>query len=98
MEGAVMFKVTVRYFNLIGDSLGKKSEVISLEEHSTFQDLVKALLEMYGDKLRELLLDEDGSLLPHIRVFINDGIMNPQLGEALKEGDEVSFFVAVVGG
>ncbi|MEW6623353.1 MAG: MoaD/ThiS family protein [Bacillota bacterium] len=93
-----MFKVTVRYFNLIGDSLGKKSEVISLEEHSTFQDLVKALLEMYGDKLRELLLDEDGSLLPHIRVFINDGIMNPQLGEALKEGDEVSFFVAVVGG
>jgi len=88
----------VKYFNLIGDSLGKKIDLLDLEDESTVQDLIEYLSKKYGEKFNYLVLDESGNIHPHIRLFINNQVTNPQVKQKLNEGDTVSFFIAIIGG
>lgn len=66
-------------------------------------DTVRAVLQSVFEtnpKLRSYLLDDQGRLRQHVRVFINDRVAGDRIGltDPVSESDEVHVFQALSGG
>lgn len=70
-------KVKVAYLSILRDATGVKEEVLELEEGSTVEDLVQALVAKYGERVRSLISDSD----------VEQGVMITLNGELLSKAD-----------
>lgn len=68
-------------------------------EGSTVEDVLRGLGDRYP-RFRKATLDGDGTLRPHITLFLNSmQIMgNSKLGTDVAEGDEIAVISAIAGG
>ncbi|MDY7040495.1 MAG: MoaD/ThiS family protein [Chloroflexota bacterium] len=90
--------VTLRYYNIIKDAVGRASETLELPAGTTPTDVIVSLCQRYPH-LRSIALRPDGRLAPHLRVFLNGQVARPQhLANPLSDGDEVMLFPAIGGG
>ena len=90
--------VTLRYYNIIKDAVGRASETLALPAGTTPIEMVVSLCQRYPH-LRPIALQADGGLSPHLRVFLNGQVARPQhLTRSLCDGDEVMLFPAIGGG
>ena len=98
-EGSV--KITVEFLGLpnLSGAIGKKN---TIEFHGeTIVDLTSHLIQRYGPKVRQMLLDSGGQLDSTIQVMINDDGFLPrrQFSEkTLEENDTVRFMLLAGGG
>jgi len=92
-----MPKVTLRVFGALATVLGQKEAEI---EGSLLKDAIESLSKEFGDKFKTKIIDDEGNLRRHIRVYINgkDVRFLKQLDSPLKVGDKVLILPAVVGG
>jgi MoaD family protein len=90
-------KVTLRVFGALATALGQKEVEI---EGSLLKDALQSLSKEFGEKFKTRILDSEGNLHRHIRVYINgkDIRFLKQLNSPLNVGDIVLILPAVVGG
>ncbi len=98
MKGGLVFKITVTYLNHISYSVGVKNETMDIEGIISLQDLLSVLTQKHGDKFSHLVLDEEGYLLPYVKVILNDKIVCETLNHRLQDNDQVCFLLAIAGG
>lgn len=93
-------KVRIAYVGFLRRLVGESTEEIELGSH-TLSGLIDELTRRYGDGFRESLLDpETNRLRPYVNVSVNG--KNAQhfegLNTELRNGDRVTFLLAVAGG
>ena len=87
-----MVKVLVKYNGLIQSATGKKLEEISINSHTTLEDLINILTSTYGEKFANYM--KDGN------VFIdrNDSFEQLLNKEYLTDDSTILFTGPIIGG
>ena len=91
-----MTEISIKYYNLAADFMGKKVEKRDLPDRATCLDLVVMLADE-NERFRKLALNSDGKIGNRLRIFRN-GKITFKLDEELAQGDEIIIFPAVSGG
>jgi molybdopterin converting factor small subunit len=88
-------KVTVMFAPLFNEEVGIRECTIEVEEGADLNRLFKLLIERYGDVFKEVALA--ASKHSGILVLRNSQIVI-NMGEALRDGDKISFAIPLSGG
>lgn len=80
-------------------AIGQKELDLNFEGQ-TINDLIGYVVQRYGRKAEEALLDEEGQLDVTIQVLLNgrEWITHDRLDTALQDGDSVALMLMVAGG
>jgi len=90
-------KVKTWYQGPFFDIVGLEEEDNVLPGRPTLADLLDALVDKHGDEFKEMLFaSPTGDFTPGVIVFVNSKLR--PLDTELKDGDEVSFLMALAGG
>ncbi len=88
--------VSLKYYNIVVDLLGRKEEERRITKGTTVGQLLK-LLAAENPSLQQLTLTTTGRLPPHMRLFrAGRAVLDPT--ELLADGDEIKIFPAISGG
>ena len=92
----------IRYFGTIREAAGKSDEEWSLFPDSTVYNLLQAVSDVYGDKMRDELFDikVPGVLRDDLMVSVNEAVVNnvKAVETAVRPGDVVALFPIFPGG
>jgi molybdopterin synthase sulfur carrier subunit len=94
-------KVKVKFFALVRELTGKRDELVDLEDQATVRTLLAKLMDEYGVKFREYLLDPVSKEPKGYLQFLMDGrniALMQGLDTALKEGSSLAILPPVGGG
>lgn len=97
-------QVEVRLLPPLNDTSGRDRVRLTLKKDKTLQGVIDGLLEQFGSRAFYLhLYDTEGRLIPAWQAFVNkkppvrlvagDGLNTP-----VKDGDEITFLLALAGG
>jgi molybdopterin synthase sulfur carrier subunit len=94
MNKRIEVKFLTRFLEITGE---RKTQI---DDVNNVSDLINVLLQKYGEKFKDLLLDTHGNLREYLKIMINgedirdiDGLETP-----LKDGDQVVLFQTIAGG
>ncbi|OVE75151.1 hypothetical protein BVX97_05545 [bacterium E08(2017)] len=87
-------EITLNYFSQIRQLAGTGTETVEVNEGATVAEVLATL--QYGDKFKELLLDEGSAIRSTIMPVVNGQSANGE--QVLNDGDEVSLFAPIAGG
>jgi len=95
-------QVTVEYLGYIKQALNaEQSELITLRDKATVEDLLTLLAEKHGDAFKKAIFDpKEAEMKPHHILAVN-GLLINQLGDLrakLKDGDHLVVMPVVTGG
>lgn len=95
-EPGATLEISVKYYNIVADFLGRREEQRTLRAGNNLRDLLAVLA---GESLafRRLALTAEGQVTGHVRLFHN-GQAVLDFDEPLAEGDEVRVFPTIAGG
>ena len=95
-----MLEVSVSFYGHIRGLVPQGKMGLSLPEGSTVADLIHGLVEGLGEPFRERAFDEQGQLLPSVRIIVDGEVVEtpdqPLGGEGAKVA--VVFVPPVIGG
>ncbi|MBW2030455.1 MAG: MoaD family protein [Deltaproteobacteria bacterium] len=100
-EKGSVIKVTVRTILDLKRLIGSERVTLPLERGSTLGDLVRALIEEFGQGLASRIVDEStGKPYPYLRFVVNgrDIAFLQAFDTVLNEGDEILIIPPVGGG
>ncbi len=92
-----MIVVHVRYLGKIADIAGKKEETLRLSGTS-LKDLIGLLVETYGERMKNILLDADGKLSENIIILVNHRPIGGNINTKLNNSSRISILPFVSGG
>jgi molybdopterin converting factor small subunit len=95
-----MARVKIKTFTVIRDVLGADTVEMEGDDLTTVGTVFIALLEKFGDPLREIIVDpETGDMAPFL-IRLNDDIISSTLdiGKPIKNGDELTLIFPIGGG
>ena len=92
-------EVELRYYAMVRDAAGKRSETLSLPEGATVMDLINHLVGLYGDRFRGYVFDDE-MLIDYLMFSINDADIRSLDGfdTVLRGGDRVLVMPPIGGG
>lgn len=90
-------KIEVKYFNIVQKKLDKKKDEVILESDSGIYDLLEKLVEINGQKVKGILLDDNGKIKSYIKIYRNNKLLS-DYDIKLSDQDTVNIFMAVAGG
>mgnify|MGYP000169498652 CR=1 FL=1 len=93
-------KVKIRVFARLRELMKNRELEVELEDGATVNELLRKLVEIYGEKLKEYLFSMDGSLKNHFVIYIN-GVGLKEAGgicRILRNGDVVAILPPISGG
>jgi len=93
-------KVNLKIFlPMLSDAIGHKELEVEFPG-STVNDLINHLIDVYGRKVEDALLDENGEFDPVIQILLNgeEWIPIDQLDMELNNGDSVVILMMMAGG
>ena len=93
----IVIEVRILFFSFIEDLVGKKEEIIRLENNSTLNDLLKKIKNFLDGKLTKLIFSSSGNLKKYILIGLN-GQSVKKFAIQLNQGDEISILPAIAGG
>ena len=67
-----MAQISVRYFGMLRDIVGKRNETVALPDSSNAVDVINYLSKSHGSKFKEFVFDSDGKIREGI-TFAVDG-------------------------
>ena len=86
----------------LNNTAGRNFLEIPLQGEETVDTLLKQLIDRFGPAFRQHLYDDKDLFIPSWVVFINKQPVHLNRAEAfstpLKDGDEISFLLALAGG
>jgi MoaD family protein len=92
-----MIEVRIQFLSFIEDLVGKKEEIIRLEENSTLSDLLNEIKKLFDRDLTKLIFSSSGDLKKYILIGLN-GQSAKEFAIQLNQGDEISILPAIAGG
>ena len=81
--------------------LGRGDIDLTMKKGSTVKDVLRTMVETFGEPLSAQLYDSGGDLFPYIRLMVNGrdiAFLEKKIETALKEGDEMLILPPVGGG
>jgi molybdopterin synthase sulfur carrier subunit len=96
--GDCMANVNVKFYGVLVESARNQKEI--KVDAASVRELLKRLVDTYGDNFKQRVLDTNGEPQQFINVFVNNtDIRHLKNAEtSLTEGDEVLIIPAVAGG
>ena len=93
-------EVELRYYAMVRDAAGKRSETLSLPGGATVMDLVNHLVGLYGDRFRGYVFDDEGMLIDYLMFSVNEVDVRSLEGfdTVLRDGDRVLVMPPIGGG
>jgi len=93
-------QVTIEYFLMFRERVGKKSETLRIGEEATVRDVLNQAASKYGEEFRDALFDRGGNLREYVRVLVDGrGIQGLNgLSTRLSSNCTVSIFPPAGGG
>jgi sulfur-carrier protein len=90
----IEIKFLTRFLEITGE---RKTQIDDVDNVS---DLVDILLQKYGAKFKDLLLDNNGNLRDYLKIMVNSEDIRDLSGleTPLKDGDQVVMFQTIAGG
>jgi molybdopterin converting factor small subunit len=85
-------KIAVRYYGMLHDIVGKRSETFVIEETDTALDLMKLMAAKNGKKFQDFVFDSKGNIRPGL-AFAIDGISVEKSSLEQKTGGDIKEFV-----
>jgi molybdopterin converting factor small subunit len=95
-EQGAKLQVSVKYYNIVADFLGRQEEKRAVSAGTTIRDFVAALAGESAS-LRRLAFTAEGKVSGHLRLFRN-GQAVLDLDEPLAANDEIRVFPTISGG
>jgi len=90
--------VRVQYYNIIRYAVGWAEENVSVPAGTVVREMLARLCDRHP-QLPAIILAADGTLAPHLVVFVNSKLQSsPDLEQPLQSGDQVLLFPAISGG
>ena len=93
-------KVHLKFFlPALPEAIGKNELEVEFSG-ATVSDLIEHLVERYGKKAKQALLDEKGKFDPLVQVLLNgeEWVTSEHLDRGLNEGDSLIFMLMMAGG
>ena len=93
-------EVEVRYYAMLRDAAGRRSEELELPEGSSFGDLMGVVVEKYGAEFRRYVFDDGGRERDYLSFMVNGVSVHSREGfdTPLADGDVVAILPPVGGG
>ena len=97
-------QVEVRLLPPLNNTSGRDRVLLTLKKDKTLQGVIDGLLEQFDSRTFYLhLYDTEGRLIPAWQVFINKDpavrlVARDGLNTPVKDGDEITFLLALAGG
>lgn len=94
-------EVTVKFFTILRENLGKKEDVVELADDSTMEDLLRELSEKHGDKFVHYVYDgKTKSPKAYLQFLVDSTSIGALQGlkTKLKDGNVVAIIPPVGGG
>ncbi|MBC7121161.1 MAG: MoaD/ThiS family protein [Candidatus Methanosuratus sp.] len=90
-------RVKVSYLSILRDATGVKEEEIQLREGATVEDLIRSLIEKYGDRIKCLLTDSE--IEQGIMITLNGALLSKSdMNKPISDGSEVLIGLPPFGG
>lgn len=95
-----MIKIETRYYAYLREVTGKSSEIIMLDKRPTINDVLKLIVDKYGEQMRKYVFDEKEEIRSNVTIAINarkisrDSIKN----YLLNNGDVLVIIPPISGG
>lgn len=92
--------VNIKYFAMIRDLTGTKTEVLCLPENADISQLFNILITKYGEKMAYYIFDEKGSQRDYLSYMLNGVNIHSLKGmeTTINEGDTFSILPPIGGG
>lgn len=90
--------ITVLFTTQLKASIGKSSDQVQFDGPVTVAEVLSALSGRYGADFRDLVLRENGEILPSILLCLGDEQIDPSCDQALSDGDVLTLLSAISGG
>ena len=92
--------VNIKYFAMIRDLTGTKTEVLCLPENTDVNHLLNLLIRKYGKKMAFYIFDEKGALRDYLSYMLNGVNIHSlnRLDTEINEGDTFSLLPPIGGG
>jgi len=93
-------EVELRYYAMVRDAAGKRSETLALSNGATVMDLINHLIDLYGDRFRGYVYDGEGRLIDYLMFSVNEVDIRSLDGfdTVLRDGDRVLVMPPIGGG
>ena len=91
-----MNKVKISYYGLIHNVVGNLENESYLSADGTVEDLLRSLVEKYGDSFRSTMLTPDWYLLPITMIHIKGHDINEIRGLNTKLGDNSELSITIL--
>ena len=95
-QASMEIRVSVKYYNIVADFLGRREERREMAASATIRDFMNSLATE-STSFQKLAFTTEGQVSGHVRLFRN-GQAVLDLGEPLVEGDELRVFPTISGG
>ncbi len=93
-------EVEVKYYAMIRDKAGRKTEKVTLPSKSSVKDLVEILIERYGFEFENYVYNKEKQIRDYLSFMLNGINVNSLDGfnTVLKDGDTFSMLPPIGGG
>src|SRR5271169_1028640 len=66
-----MARITVRYFGMLREIVGKRSEIVTIEDTSKGVELLNSISKIHGKKFSDFVFDTNGELRQGLSFAVN---------------------------
>ena len=95
-----MFEISISFFSILEDIVGRSDVMIHLDENAKVIDLIKELIKEFGEEFQKNILDSNGDINKYIILGINGKDVRSKEGleTPIHKDDDVVFLPAIAGG
>ena len=92
-------EVEVRYYTVLREITGKRSELVEVQENSSVSNLIQLLIKKYGECFSSHIYDTRQGLRNQVSYMLNGVNINKRKGvDTLLQDNDVFSFLPPVGG
>jgi molybdopterin converting factor small subunit len=86
-------KIAVRYYGMLHDLVGKRSEILGIDEKETASELVKMITSKHGKKVEDFVFEPNGKLRSGLAFAVNGNSIDTPMLSRIRCGEITEFVI-----